>query len=48
MKNEKLAFGRITKEIPPPLGGRLGGGLKNNEELRIKNLPSAERSILNY
>ena len=43
IKNEiqKITFYYLS-EIPPPLGGRLGGGLKNNEELRIKNLPSAE------
>ena len=42
IENWKLAFDRISKiilysvqEIPPPLGGRLGGGLKNNEEFRI-------------
>ena len=44
IKNWKLAFGRISKiilycaqEIPPPLGGMLGGGLESNEEFRIKN-----------
>ena len=45
IKNEKLKIKneiqKITfyylSEIPPPLGGRLGGGLKNNKEFRIKN-----------
>ena len=57
MKNEKLAFGRDTKiilyytsEIPPPLGGRLGGGQKKlrikNEELRICLRQNLEIKIL--
>ena len=45
IKNEKLKIkNEIQKitlyyplEIPPPLGGRLGRGLKNNKELRMQN-----------